>query len=239
VRKSGQLTLSIFSEPRFATADFRPAPSNADACTWLRRTAEWPNHRLALWGEAGRGKTHLLHIWAERTGAELRTGAILAGLPDIPRIGIAIDNADGIADEHALLHLLNAAGEAGLPVLLAARLPPARWAAHLPDLASRLRAMTAVEIGPPEDSLLRALLARLLADRQLRLPEQVQEWLVRRLPRSAAALHDAVARLDAVALDQHRNITVPFAARVLADVLARDEISGSGGDPSREGGALL
>ncbi len=83
------------------------------------------------------------------------------------------------------------------------------------------------------------MLARLLADRQLRLPESVQEWLVRRLPRSAAALHDAVERLDAVALDQHHNITVPFAARVLAEVLAPDEISGSESDPSREGDALL
>jgi chromosomal replication initiation ATPase DnaA len=239
VRTSGQLTLSIFPGPRFAAADFCPAPSNADACAWLRRTAEWPNHRLALWGEAGRGKTHLLHIWGERTHAELRTGAELSGLPDIPAAGIALDEADAVADESALLHLLNAAGEAGLPVLLAARLPPARWAAHLPDLASRLRAMTAVEIGPPEDTLLRALLARLLADRQLRLPEPTQEWLVRRLPRSAAALLDAVERLDAVALDQHRNITVPFAARVLADVLAPDEISGSDGGPSQEGEALL
>ena len=96
-----------------------------------------------------------------------------------------------------------------------------------------------MEIGPPEDTLLRSLLARLLADRQLRLPEPVQEWLVRRLPRSAAALDDAVARLDAAALDQHRNITVPFAARVLADVLAPDEISGTEGAPSREGEALL
>ena len=99
--------------------------------------------------------------------------------------------------------------------------------------------MTAVEIGPPEDTLLRTILARLLADRQLRLPESVQEWLVRRLPRSAAALHDAVSRLDAVALDQHRNITVPFAARVLADALAPDEISGSEGGPSQEREALL
>ena len=212
MRTSGQLTLSIFPGPRFAAADFCPAPSNADACAWLRRTAEWPNHRLALWGEAGRGKTHLLHIWAERTGAGMCAAApSCPACRNCPRAGIALDEADAVADEYALLHLLNAAGEAGLPVLLAARLPPARWAAHLPDLASRLRAMTAVEIGPPEDTLLRALLARLLADRQLRLPEPVQEWLLRRLPRSAAALHEAVSRLDAVALERHRNITVPFA----------------------------
>jgi chromosomal replication initiation ATPase DnaA len=50
-------------------------------------------------------------------------------------------------------------------VLLAARTPPAHWPVRLPDLASRLRATTAVEIAPPEDSLLRSLLARLLAER--------------------------------------------------------------------------
>jgi chromosomal replication initiation ATPase DnaA len=239
VRLSGQLNLSIFPAPRFAEGDFRHAASNADAWAWLRRTPDWPNHRLALWGEAGCGKTHLLHIWARRTGAQVHAGATLSGLPDIPPSGLALDEADAVADERALLHLLNASGEAGLPVLLAARAPPARWAVRLPDLASRLRAMTAVGIGPPEDSLLRALLARLLADRQLRLPQPVQDWLVHRLPRSAAALCDAVARLDAAALDQHRNITMPFAARILADVLTSDEISGTDDDPSRDDNALL
>ena len=166
---SGQLTLSIFGGPRFAAADFHAAPSNADACAWLRRTAEWPNRRLALWGEAGRGKTHLLHIWAERTGAALRDGRwTVRSAGHAARPAVALDDADVVAEERALLHLLNAAGEAGVPVLLAARhrRPAGRW--RLPDLASRLRAITAVEIGPPEDALLRALLARLLADRQLR-----------------------------------------------------------------------
>lgn len=234
-----QLPLPFQHSRDFAPGNFHEAASNTDALAWLSRTTDWPDLRLALWGPAGCGKTHLLHIWAESTGADLRTGTGLSGLPDIPAAGIALDDADAVADEHALLHLLNAAGEAGAPVLLAARPPPARWATHLPDLASRLRAMTTVEIGPPEDTLLRTLLARLLADRQLRLPEPVQEWLVQRLPRSAAALHDAVQRLDAVALDQHHNITVPFAARVLTDLLASDEISGSESDPSQEGDAVL
>ena len=99
--------------------------------------------------------------------------------------------------------------------------------------------MTAVEIGPPEDSLLRALLARMLADRLLRLPESVQDWLVQRLPRTTAALHDAVERLHAASLDQRRNVTVPFAAQVLADMLATDEISGTDRAPSRDSEALL
>jgi len=233
---SGQLALPIFRESRFTAADFRAAPSNAEARAWLLRSEAWPGRRLALWGEAGRGKTHLLHIWAERSCARICAGADLAGLPEVTA-AIAIDDADAVADEAALLHLLNATAEAGVPVLLAARTPPARWRVSLPDLASRLRAIAAVEIGPPEDMLLRLLLARLLAERQLRPAEPVQDWLLERLPRSAAALADAVGRLDRAALDRQRNITVRFAADVLADVLRPDEISGTEATPSRDGEA--
>jgi chromosomal replication initiation ATPase DnaA len=239
VSTAGQLPLPIFRGPRFAAVDFREAPSNAAACAWLRRTADWPDQRLAIWGESGRGKTHLLHIWAARTGAMLWSGTALAGLPELPAAGIALDDADAVADETAFLHLLNTAGEARLPILLASPAPPARWPVGLPDLASRLRAITAVEIGPPEDTLLRTLLARLLAERQLRLPEAVQEWLVRRLPRRASTLGEAVGRLDAASLEQRRDITVRFAAVALADLLAPDEISGTVPQPSRDGPALL
>jgi chromosomal replication initiation ATPase DnaA len=227
VRIIRQLPLPIFPGPRFAEVDFREALSNADACAWLRRTADWPNHRLALWGDPGRGKTHLMHIWATRTGATLWHGPLLTDLPDLPAAGIALDDADAVTDETALFHLLNAGEEARLPILLAARASPSRWPVQLPDLASRLRAITAVQIGPPEDALLWALLARLLAERQLRPfpPDAVQDWMVRHLPRTTAALHEAVSRLDAASLDQHRNITVPFAREVLADLLVSDEIS--------------
>ena len=105
-------------------------------------------------------------------------------------------------------------------MLLAARGPPARWTVRLPDLASRLRAITAIEIGPPEDSLLSLLLTHLLAERQLRLPEAAQAWLLTRLPRTAAALGEAVARLDAVSLEVSREITLPLAREVLADMIA-------------------
>jgi chromosomal replication initiation ATPase DnaA len=238
MRATGQIPLPIFHPPRFAAVDFREAPSNADACAWLSRTGDWPDRRLALWGEPARGKSHLLHIWAARMGAAVWCGAALDGLPKLPSAGVALDNADA-ADEASLFHLLNVAAEGAQPVLLVAREPPSRWPVRLPDLASRLRAITAVEIGAPEDTLLRALIARLLADRQLRPAEPVQEWLVRRLPRSAAALREAVDRLDAASLDQHRNITVPLAAEVLVDLLEPDEFSGSAPPHSRDGAPLL
>jgi chromosomal replication initiation ATPase DnaA len=89
---------------------------------------------------------------------------------------------------------------------------------RLPDLASRLRAVTSVEIKPPEDSLRCALLLRLLADRQLAVRPDVQDWLLLRLPRSPAALREAVARLDQAALAAGGTVTRTIAAGVLADM---------------------
>lgn len=132
-----------------------------------------------------------------------------------PDSDLAVDDADA-APERPLLHLLNAAAEAGFFVLLAAGAPPARWGVELPDLASRLRATVAVEIGRAEDELLGALLRRLLAERQLVVAEPLLEWLLRRLPRSQAAMREAAARLDRAALAAGRAVGRAEAAEVVA-----------------------
>jgi len=218
-----QLPLPPPRAARHATAEFIRTAANDAAMTWLDRVAEWPQGRLALWGEAGCGKTHLLHGWTGTTGAHDLTGPALPRLDELPDLstlaGLAIDDADAMADEATLLHLLNAAAEARLPVLLAARAPPARWPVRLPDLASRLRAMTAVEILPPDDDLLRIMLKRLFKDRQHRVSCETQDWLLSRLPRTLAALREAVDRLDRAALGSSGGITRPLARAALADLI--------------------
>ncbi len=200
---------------------FFEAPSNQQAMVLLAEPGAWPQHRLAVWGEAGSGKSHLLDRWARRHRAmrvsgEGLAGEALAGL-ERPRGPLAIDDAD-LAAERPLLHVLNAASEAGYPVVIAGRSAPARWAAVLPDLDSRLRATLAVEIRPADDALLRALLAVLLADRQLAVPEAIQEFLLRRLARTPAAMRAAASRLDHLALAQGGRVTRAIAAAVVADI---------------------
>jgi len=214
-----QLPLPFTHTPTYSAGDFMPARSNEAARTWLDRTAQWPDRRLAIWGEAGVGKTHLLSLWAGRERALCLQGPGLRALPELPPSGgIALDDGDAVPDETVLLHLLNAARDASLPVLLAARTPPARWTVRLADLASRLRAVTAVSIDPPEEPLLRGLLVHLLLDRQLRADSPVLDWLLLRLPRSAAALREAAARLDRVSLAAHRKIDRRIAAHVVAEM---------------------
>jgi chromosomal replication initiation ATPase DnaA len=198
-----QLPLPFPHTPDYSAAAFLPATSNAQARTWLARTQDWPDHRLALWGEPGVGKTHLLRIWAEREG------------------GVAVDDADRAGDEVALFHALNLYRDRSVPVLLVGRAPPSRWMVTLPDLRSRLSAITAVRVEAPDDDLLASLLDRFLTDRQMLMPSTLRLWLLRRLPRSADALRDAVARLDAAALAQRRAVTRGLAVAILG--LGEDE----------------
>ena len=218
-------------------AEFIAAPSNEAALTWLGRPLAWPGGRLCVFGPHGAGKTHLLHVFAQRSGATLLPGEAVRHLADMPEAGgLAIDDADHAPAAEALLHLLNAAAERGLPVLLAARTAPSHWPVRLPDLASRLRATTAVELGLPDDELLRALLARLLAARQLRVDQAVQDYLLARLPRQGAALREAAACLDRLSLAAGRAVTRAVAAEALLRLGAAcdDEVA-----PSPEPAALL
>ncbi|MGI3778753.1 MAG: chromosomal replication initiator DnaA [Janthinobacterium lividum] len=218
-----QLALPFAHEAHFGD-DFLPGAANAAARAWVARGA-WPGGRLALWGGAGSGKTHLLHLWARGAGAAVVDGAgVRGGFEGLGGGlgGVAVDDAD-LAGEGALLHLLNAAQEAGRPVLLAARGAPARWGTGLADLRSRLRAVVAVELGAPEDALLRALFARLLAERQLVVGEGVREWMLARLPRTGAALREAAAGLDRASLGERGGVTRALAARVLPGVEEAEE----------------
>jgi chromosomal replication initiation ATPase DnaA len=225
-----QLTLPFAEETHFAAEDFCPAPSNAAAREWLLHPNRWNNGRLVLWGEAGCGKTHLLHIWAQAHQADIISSASLQGLigsaslQGLRRVQnpIALDDADLAPDPLALLHLLNSAAEAGQPALLAARLPPARMAYKLADLTSRLRAASAVEIRPPEDELLEQLLTRLAAARQLSLSIPVRNTLLLHLPRAPAFYREAVARLDRAALDRSAKINRALALEIVTGLLQND-----------------
>ena len=214
---SRQSALAFPHAPPFTAAEFMPTQGNSLARAWLARTSFWPAGRLALWGEPGAGKTHLLHVWAIERGGALIPGATLRGLqwPDGP---VAIDDIDLAPDETALLNVVNAAAEAGCPLLLASRTPPARLPVRLPDLASRLRATTAIEISPAGDAFLPILLARLLSDRQLVVPPALQAWLLARLPRTPGAIRDAADRLDHAALAAGRGVTRALAAATLGDL---------------------
>jgi chromosomal replication initiation ATPase DnaA len=99
--------------------------------------------------------------------------------------------------------------------LITAREPPSAFAVELRDLRSRLRAVPAVSLMPPDDQLFRALIVKFCADRQLTIDETVVGYLATRIERSYAAVRQAVEMLDTEALRLGRPVTRALAAELL------------------------
>lgn len=218
-----QLPLELPHEQALGRDDYLVGSSNRAAFDLLERWPDWPSAVVVLAGPVGAGKTHLVEAWHEDTGAavlaaadltvESVTGLIAAG-------AVALEDAHKGVDETALFHLLNAARQAGVRVLITSRTWPTAWNLTLPDLVSRLRAATPVEILEPDDSLLRQVLVKLFADRQIVIDPGVVEYLVVRMERSLGVAGRAVDAIDREALAGRVKITKPLAGRVLEVVQA-------------------
>jgi chromosomal replication initiation ATPase DnaA len=216
-----QLAFALDHAESFAREDFLSGPSNATALALVETWPDWPARAVVLVGPAGSGKSHLASIWAKEAGARFLSARALAeaSLPAALATGALVveDLAPGAFDERALFHLINLAREEAAHLLLTAATPPAGWPVAIRDLASRLKALPVVALAPPDDDLLRAVLVKLFADRQLAVDEQLVGYVVRRIERSFAAARAVVARLDAEAMQRQRPLTRALAAEVLRE----------------------
>lgn len=210
-----QLTMPLLAQPLHTRAAFVESEANAQARTMLDRWPAWPGGVLTLVGPEGAGKTHLATIWAAEAGAaRYSPGDDLTALAGRP---VLVEDADtfgeGTGDE-ALFHLINRApGDGGL--LLTARTRPASWTAALPDLRSRLNALTVAEIGEPDDALLIAVLEALFREKLHRPAPELYDYLLKRMPRSVAAAREMVRLLDQAAGEQGRPLNRALAREVL------------------------
>ncbi len=214
-----QLVFDLKHRPAMGRDDFLVTPSNSDAVEAMDTWPDWQNHCLALVGPPASGKTHLANVWQTASGAIIKSHADLTieAVPDFLTAGAVVieDMAQNKFDEHALFHLLNMACEKQASVLLTSSEPPAHWRIELPDLASRLRAVALAQLNPPDDVLLRAVLVKLFADRQLMVEVNVINYLVLRMERSIETAARVVADLDQAALARKVKIGQRLAREVL------------------------
>ena len=223
-RAPRQLTFDLALRPAFGAEDFLVGPSNQSALAAIDQWPDWPHHALILEGPAQSGKSHLGQVWRLKSGAAEIAAADLTDA-DVGRLTAAgallVENLEaGISDERILFHILNAAREHKGAVLLTTRRPVAELVIALPDLASRLRAVPRVAILAPDEALLRAVLVKHFADRQLAVEPTVVGYLALRMERSMAMAEAIVTAIDNHALAAHRKVTRVLAAEVLNELSA-------------------
>jgi chromosomal replication initiation ATPase DnaA len=220
-----QLVFDLPHRAALGAEDFLVSGCNLAAVRLIDAWPGWQDHVQLLVGPAASGKTHLVRVWQAMSGApslgpaDLDIGAIDAMEEGAP---LAIEYTDRLPyDEQALFHLINLAREKRLFVLLTARAAPGRWTVALPDLASRLAALPAVEIGAPDEALLRTVMLKQFTDRQLDIDPKLLEFLAIRIDRSLQAAAAAVEAVDRAALAAGRKIT----RKLISDALDSAKVS--------------
>lgn len=217
-----QLTLTWEHRPALGVDDFLISPCNEQAVAKIDTFPEWASPSLVIVGEQGCGKTHLIKVFQSMHGGVLIDPSSLSvdaigGLPETP--AFLIEDAShwiGSRDqEEVLFHIYNRCFSSGEKLLLSARTFPSHWDFKIADLSSRLKAAEIAEIGPPDDALLMAVMAKLFADRQVRVAPGVFEYVIPRIERTFAAIQAFVTETDDKALKDKRQITIPLVRHVL------------------------
>ncbi|MEX3008257.1 DnaA regulatory inactivator HdaA [Hoeflea sp. TYP-13] len=220
---SGQLPLDFEHQPSTTRDDLVISDPLSAAIGIVDIWPEWPSPVVILAGPTGAGKTHLANIWKERAGAVTMSATgdedKVLRLAEAGPVLIEDIDREGF-DETLLFHLINTVRQHGTAMMITTRMWPAAWPVQLPDLRSRLRAATIVEIGEPDDELLEQVIEKLFADRQIVIDPKVVSYLVQRMERSLDAAQTIVQRMDQIALARRAKINRSLAAEVLADLEA-------------------
>ena len=220
-----QLPLAFAHDPATGREDLLVSgPVNA-AVAMIDAWPHWPAPVVVVAGPAGSGKSHLAAIWREKAGGTPVEAKAGQGAEEAAERGpVLIEDADRAGfDDRTLFHIINNVRQHGHTLLITSRLWPMSWPVELPDLRSRLKAATVVEIGEPDDELISQVIVKLFADRQLFVDDKLVAYIVARMERSLEAAQTLVERLDRLALARGSRITRALAQEVLGEMVGGED----------------
>ena len=183
-----------------------------------------------LWGRSGTGKSHLLQASCTAAAkarlniayiplgeAESLSPQMLEGLEDLALI--CLDDIDSIAGnsewEQAIFHLYNKLRDVHTPLLITAQHSPKGSPIQLPDLKSRLAWDHVYHLLPPDEKTALLAIRGRARSRGFELPDEVSDYLLKRVARDMHNLFAILDRLDKASLIAKKKLTVPFVKDLL------------------------
>ena len=214
--------------PSFTFDSFVVCDGTAAALQFARRIADPADSEnlLYLYGPSGSGKTHLLKAIAralEQAGSApaaylscrepFDAAALSTRFSTAP--ALLVDDLHLLPDDAGLRvglwQIFNEFHGAGRKVALAGHLPP-RELPHLDDhLVSRLLWGLVTRVDASDDESRRMILRKIADDRQVRVPNEVMEYIIITTGREVSELIGGFVAVYRLSMAQQRRITLPLA----------------------------
>lgn len=209
---------------KYYAEDFIVSESNQNSYDYI---SAWPNNwgvdpypnALLLYGPQYSGKTHLCHIWAEKSSAHFIKPNEYE-LPNfeslMPYNALIIENLDEYQiQQDLLLHLFNFAFETKKFLLLTSGTKAQNLTYDLADLRSRINSVMQISISFPDLEMIRIILHKNFSEKSLKVSTDVINYLVNKMPRNMKYIHEFVNEIDQLSLTKKRNITIPLIRNIL------------------------
>lgn len=207
---SRQEALPLVWPERYSRENFVVAENNRRAFDAVMHPETWINPAALLIGEFASGKTHLVRIFQEVHGAFIiKEKSDIASAIEQEAAYFVIDDCDTLQVDEELFHLFNAVLHGKHRLLLTAASNPENWV-KLPDLLSRLKAAHPLEVQMPDEASIKVAYQKMFNDRGLFVDNKVLDYLALRTERRFASIFENVSRLDQLALQNKKRVTIPL-----------------------------
>ena len=208
-----QKTLNFGHKDDYSVKNLYKSTCNEIAINFIN---EWPkttinNDIFCIYGPSGSGKTHISKVWMEKSNA-----IIFNGISDLSFDYLSGFDRNLIFEdialnknwpENLLFEFINEIKSSRLSLLITCNSDPLKIKWKTKDLISRFTSFTNIEIKLPDDILIRKLLIKQFADRQLSLDSEQIEYISKRIERSYSSIIKIVDRVDNLALQHKKAIS--------------------------------
>lgn len=220
--------------PSFSFDSFVPCEGNSAALRFALKIADPSDSEtlLYLYGPTGSGKTHLLRSIAGSRYPYLSLQEPLAAelLESTFRTaeGLVVDDLQGMPDDpdlrRTLWQLFNEFHTSGRIIAMAGALPPRELANLDAHLTSRLLWGLVAHLDTSDDNSRRMIIKKVADDHQIRIPDEVVDYILATVSREVGALITAFHQLYRFSMAEKRRITLPLAREVRERIQAENRI---------------
>ena len=180
---------------------------------------------IYVYGETGKGKTHLLQGAISRALAKKKNGMYLDCNEPMPEHvvdyieqldWIGIDNVNQIdsQQQHLFFDLYNRAKLSEISIIVSGPTAPSSLSI-MKDLKTRLGLATVFELEELNDDLTKEVLKNQMNERNLTIETKVYEYLFKHYSRNLNILISSINLLDRASLQSKQGITIPFVKKTL------------------------
>ena len=197
MKNNHQLPLDLSPLQKFSFENYVGGSANRKIIKFLRSPMNWKSPITMLVGPVGTGKSHIGNAWANETGFQF------------------LDDASQMDEEMLFSQLNLILNGTGRRLLLADKNFPKIWPIKMPDLISRLKSITLVELTEHDDEVLELIVRRVFEAKGRNVSQGLISYLLKHYERSVPAQVQIAEMLEKAAQSQKADLSKSFAMKFL------------------------